>query len=114
MSVIFFLGSGKANRSAAVRLICRVSSRPALPMDRGSITLTCCFSTIYCRESIAKPVSGCKYVLSTNERLGTELLSPPFLKGDLGQFLMGLGPPVKYEKLGGLSRLMVGGAGILL
>jgi hypothetical protein len=33
--------------------------------------------------AIAKPILGFKYVLS-QPKLGSEILSPPFLKGDLG------------------------------
>jgi hypothetical protein len=37
-----------------------------------------------CVKLLKKPLFGCKYVLSTRERLGTEVLSSPCLKGDLG------------------------------
>jgi hypothetical protein len=34
-------------------------------------------------EPIAKPVSGCQDLFSTDGGWGTVVLSPPFLKGDL-------------------------------
>jgi hypothetical protein len=37
-------------------------------------------------QPISKPVSGYEYIFSTSQRLGTEVLSPPLKKGDLGGF----------------------------